>query len=99
MKEAFLKTALLNDTTLLEETTVSDPLNLEVPLERSMAIVKDKCIATLKTRVINCLGIILVTRTANCTGDISSVLYLNEVTYLSKQFQEVRAKVSRQKTL
>lgn len=97
MKEAFLKTALLNYTTLLEETTVPDPLNLVAPLERSMAMAKDKCIATVKTRVTNYLGILLVIRTANGTGDISSVLYLNEVTYLSKQFQEVKAKVSRQK--
>lgn len=99
MKETFLKTAVLKYTKLSEETTASDPLNLVVPLERSMAMVRDRGIATLKTRVINCLDIILVIRTANGTGDSSSVLYLNEVTYLSKQFREVRAEVSRQKTL
>lgn len=41
----------------------------------------------------------LVTHIANYMGDNHGVLYLNEVTYFMKYFQEVKAKVSRQKIL
>lgn len=68
MKKAFLKTPFLNYTKLLDETTVPDPLNLLVLLEISMAVVNNKCIAASKTRVINCLGIMLVARTAKLHG-------------------------------
>lgn len=50
-------------------------------------------------KIINCLHIMLVTHIANYMGDNRGVLHLNEVTYFMKYFQEVKAKVSRQKIL
>lgn len=68
MKKAFLKTAFLNCTKLLDETTIPDPLNLVVLLEISMVMVNNKCIVASKTKIINCLGIMLVARAAKLHG-------------------------------
>lgn len=68
MKKAFLKIAFLNYTKLLDETSVPDPLNLVVLLEISMAMINNKCIAVSKTRVLKCLDIMLVARTAKLHG-------------------------------
>ena len=98
MKKAFLIIAFLNYTKWSGESLYLIHWIWWFHSERSMAVAKDKCVATPKTRVTNCLASCLSLELPNCVGGWSSVLYLNEMTYLLKHIQKWKQKSADRKS-